>query len=431
MSFRNWIALAIIILMNPYIHTQPAPAPVQKEKLAIIGGKIHVGNGTVIQEGCIVFDNGKIIYAGSDSKKAEGIKNRIDAKGKQIYPGFICPATNLGLAEIEQVKATIDYQELGVMNSNVRALTSYNTDSKVIPTVRSNGMLMAQVIPNGGMISGQSSIVQLDAWNWEDAVIRADEGIFLNWPSPNPPRGRPSETESPSTTITDRYQNEINELQNYFDASMAYSKREYSSEMNLGYEAMRALWNGQKKLYIRVNHAKQIMQSVLFAKRFNINPIIVGGAEAWRIVDFLKRNDVPVILNELHSLPLRDDEDVDQSYKNASLLKEGGVLFCLSVNGFWQQRNLVFQAGEAMAYGLGYEDAVASISLNAAKIMGLEKQCGSIEAGKDATLFISDGDALDMRSNNVIRAFIQGRDVNLDNKQKELYRRFWAKYHPE
>lgn len=429
MKFLHYVAMMILFFIHHNLYAQPAPAPAQKEKIAIMGGTIHVGNGSVIEKGCIVFDNGKIIYAGADLQKAEGIKNRIDANGKQIYPGFICPATNLGLAEIEQVKATIDYQELGELNPNVRALTSYNTDSKVIPTVRSNGMLLAQVIPNGGMISGQSSIMQLDAWNWEDAVVKADEGIFLNWPSPNPPRGR--QEESPTQSSTDRYQNEINKITNYFDEAYAYSKKEYSIEKNLGYEAMRSLFTGQKKLYIRTNLAKTIIQSVQFAKKYKITPVIVGAMDAWRVTDFLKLNKVSIMLSEPHSLPIHEDDDIDRPYKNPKMLNDQGILFCLSVNGFWQQRNLMFQAGEATAYGLGYEDAVASISLNAAKILGIDQQCGSIESGKDATLFINNGDALDMRSNEVVRAFIQGRDVNLDNKQKELYRRFWSKYHPD
>ncbi len=429
MRFLHSMAMMILIFIHQNLFSQPAPAPAQKEKIAIVGGTIHVGNGSVINNGCIIFEKGKIIYAGTDLQKADGIKNIIDANGKQIYPGFICPATNLGLAEIEQVKATIDYQEIGSLNPNIRALTSYNTDSKIIPTVRSNGMLMAQVIPNGGVISGQSSIMQLDAWNWEDAVIKSDEGIFLNWPSPNPPRGRQEEPATPAPT--DRYQNEINDITKYFDEAFAYSKKEYSMEKNLGFEAMRLLWTGQKKLYIRVNLAKAIIQSVQFAKKYKIIPVVVGGMDAWRVMDFLKLNNVAVILNEPHSLPNHEDDDIDQPYKNAKMLQDNGIQYCLSVNGFWQQRNLMFQAGEATAYGLGYEDAVASISLNAAKIMGVDQQCGSIEAGKDATFFISEGDALDMRGNNVTRAFIQGRDINLDNKQKELYRRFWSKYHPE
>jgi imidazolonepropionase-like amidohydrolase len=421
--------LILIVTDLQIVNAQPAPAPAQKEKIAITGGTLHVGNGSVIENACIVFDKGKILYAGSDLQKAEGVKNKIDAGGHHVYPGFIGPSNNLGLAEIEQVKATIDYRELGNFNPNVRSLTSYNTDSKIIPTVRSNGMLMTQVIPNGGVISGQSSIMQLDAWNWEDAVIKSDEGIFLNWPSPYQFRGWWAEQEKGSAN--EKYQNEVDEIVKYFDEAFAYSKKEYTVEKHLGFEAMRGVWNGEKKLYIRTNLAKAIIQAVQFAKKYNVKPVIVGAADAVRVLDFLKTNDIAVILSPPHSLPVREDDDIDQPFKNAKILQDSGILFCLSVNGFWEQRNLAFQAGQAIAYGLSYEDAIAAISLNTAKIMNIEKRVGSVETGKDATFFISTGDALDMRSNNVVRAFIQGRDIDLDDKQKELFRRFWHKYHPK
>jgi imidazolonepropionase-like amidohydrolase len=432
MFFNRFLFSAVFFfnICNPLTYGQPAPAVNQKEKIAIIGGIMHIGNGSRLDNGCLIFDKGKIIYAGNDLKKADGISNKISAEGKHIYPGFICPATNLGLAEIELVKATIDNQELGTFNPNIRSLISYNTDSKIIPTVRSNGMLIAQVIPSGGIISGQSSIMQLDAWNWEDAVIKSDEGIYLNWPQPNPQRMRTAEPAEVAIT-SDRYMKEFNDIEKYFDEAFAYSQKEYKNELNLGYEALRELWTGKKKLYIRVNQAKQIIQSVLFAKKHKITPVIVGGNESWLVVEFLKLHNVSVILNELHNLPDHNDDDIYMPYKIPKILKDQGVGFCLSINGFWQQRNLCFQAGQTLSFGLSYEEAVASISLNAAKILGIDQQCGSLETGKDASFIISEGDALDMKSNNIIRAFIQGRDINLDNKQKELYRRFWSKYHPE
>ncbi|MFZ1255935.1 MAG: amidohydrolase family protein [Saprospiraceae bacterium] len=427
MNYKFLLSFLNLILFYINAPAQPAPAPVQKEIICIQGGTIHVGNGTMIPNGIIIFEKNKIIYVGIDSNQCKGVKTKINASGKHIYPGFICPATNLGLAEIEQVKATLDDREIGSLNANVRSLTAYNTDSKIIPTVRSNGMLLAQIIPQGGIISGQSSILQLDAWNWEDAVIKADDGVFLNWPGLSF-RNYTSDTEKQQTQ--DRYQLELNSIKNYFDEAFAYANQSQHFEKNLGFEALRLLWTSKKKLYIRAHQAKAIIQAVQFAKNYGITPILVGASDSWRITDFLKQNQIPIILTDLHSLPLREDDDIDQPYKNPKILQDQGILFCLSMNGFWQQRNLVFQAGHALGYGLEYEQAVASISLNAAKIMGIEEQTGSIEIGKDATLFISEGDALDIRSNHVTRAFIQGRDIDLDNKQKELYRRFWSKYHP-
>lgn len=424
------IIISFIVCISGSAYSQPAPAAKQREAIAIVGGTIHVGNGQKIENGLILFDKGVLQYVGTDLSKASTIKNRIDATGKQIYPGFICMATNLGLAEIEQVKATIDYEEFGTLNPNVRLLTSYNTDSKIIPTVRSNGMLLAQVIPNGGIISGQSSVMQLDAWNWEDAVVKADEGIFLNWPSPNPPRRFGPDADK-NQQDPDRYQTEMNALKVYFDEALAYSKVPHTSNINLSYEAMKDLFNGTKKLYIRTQAAKAIIHSVQFAEKYGLKPVLVGANEAWRVVDFLKEHQIALILGQLHSLPAREDDDYDQPFKNPKILQDAGILYCFSITGFWEQRNLHFQAGHTLGFGLDYEQAIAGLSLNPAKILGLDHRLGSLEVGKDATFIISDGDVLDMRTSHVSRAFIQGRAIDLDNKQKELYRRFYSKYHPE
>ncbi|MBK6859571.1 MAG: amidohydrolase family protein [Saprospiraceae bacterium] len=424
------IFISFIVCISVSAYSQPAPAAKQREAIAIVGATIHVGNGQSIANGVLVFDKGILQYVGTDLSKAATIKNRIDANGKHIYPGFICMATNLGLAEIEQVKATIDYEEFGSMNPNVRSLTSYNTDSKIIPTVRSNGMLLAQVIPNGGIISGQSSVMQLDAWNWEDAVVKADEGIFLNWPSPNPPRRFGPDADK-NQQDPDRYQTEMNALKAYFDEAFAYSKVPHTSNINLSYEAMKDLFNGTKKLYIRTQAAKAIIHSVQFAEKYGLKPVLVGANEAWRVVDFLKEHQIALILGQVHSLPAREDDDYDQPFKNPKILQDAGILYCFSITGFWEQRNLHFQAGHALGFGLDYEQAIAGLSLNPAKILGLDHRLGSLEVGKDATFIISDGDVLDMRTSHVSRAFIQGRAIDLDNKQKELYRRFYSKYHPE
>ena len=404
--------------------SQPAPAPDQNESIAIVGGKIHIGNGQYIDKGVVLFDKGKILYVGTDLSKASSAKQKLDASGKHVYPGFIATDTQLGLAEIEQVKATIDSREIGRFNTNVRSIISYNTDSKIIPTVRSNGVLMAQIIGQGGLISGQSSVVQLDAWNWEDAAYKKDQGIFLNWPYPNV-NGRERSQEE---RREDTYLKDVKSLQDYFSEALAYNANPDITEMHMGYEAMRGLWTGTKTLYIRVQHAKSIVQAVQFAQKFNLKPVLVDANEAMKVSSFLKENDISLLLGRTHNLPFSADEDIDMPYKLPALLQHEGIPFCISNEGFWQQRNLMFQAGQAIAYGLPYEDAVASISLNAAKILGIDKQCGSLEIGKDATLFVSDGDALDMRSNKLIHAFIQGREIDLDNKQKELYRRYRSKY---
>ncbi len=422
MKFFSLIILYVFV--QSALSSQPAPAPSQKESIAIVGGNIHIGNGQYIENGILLFEKGKISYVGTDLSKASGAKQKIDASGKHVYPGFIAMDSQLGLAEIEQVKATMDTREIGRFNANIRSLISYNTDSKIIPTVRSNGVLMAQIIGQGGIIPGQSSVVQLDAWNWEDAAYKTDEGIFLNWPYPNF-SGREREQEERKD---DGYLKEVKSISDYFSEAYAYSLNPNITETHWGFESMRGLWSGKKTLYIRVQHAKAIVQAVQFAQKFNLKPVLVDAYEAIKVSSFLKENGISLILGHTHSLPLSAEDDIDLPYKLPALLKQEGISFCLSNEGFWQQRNLMFQAGQTLGYGLSYEDAVSSITLNAAKILGIDDQCGSLETGKDATLFISEGDALDMRGNKLIYAFIQGRTIDLDNKQKELYRRYRSKY---
>lgn len=424
LSLYRIIAFVFTLSIPVLIQAQGPPGPAQSQSIAIVNATIHIGNGKVIENGHLLFDKGRIQYVGTDKSKLTEAGKIIEAAGQHVYPGFICMNTNLGLAEIEQVKATHDHSELGKYNPNVRSLTSYNTDSKIIPTVRSNGMLYAQVAPESGLISGQSSVVQLDAWNWEDAVVKADEGIFLNWPSPLSSFRRIETNEKPE----DRYKKEVDQLHDYFTQARSYSLKEKITETNQSYEALRGLWSGSKRIYIRASRAKAMIHAIQFADSFDLKLVLVGAEDSWRIIDHLKDHGVPIILSQTHNLPARVDDDIDQNFKTPAILRQNGILFCLSIRGFWEQRNLMFQAGHATGFGLDPEDAIAAISLNAAKILGIDHRIGSLEVGKDASLFISKGDALDMRSNQLIHAFIEGREIDLDNKQKQLYKKYQEKY---
>nr|WP_294949997.1 amidohydrolase family protein [uncultured Mucilaginibacter sp.] len=405
------------------------PAKAQSKPVMITGATIHVGNGQVINNGYIAFDKGKITAIGEGAGPATGYEV-VNATGKQIYPGFIAPMTTLGLIEVESgARGTVDDEETGELNPHVRSIIAYNTDSKVIPTVRSNGILLAQPAPSGGLISGESSVVQLDAWNWEDAAYKTDMAIHLNWPSAAPARRRgPAAPGAPAETPAERAQKAIGAITRLFGEAKAYSEGAKPAISNLRFEAMKGLFNGSKKLFINADAAKQIMQAVAFAKQFGVQAVIVGGKEAYLVTETLKENNVPVILRETQTLPDRDEDDVYLPYKMPKILQDAGVLYGLTGTGFWRQRNLPFEAGEAVGYGLTKEQAVSMITLNNAKILGIDKTTGSLEVGKDANLFISAGDALDMITLKVETAYIQGRSINLDNLHKQLYRKFSEKY---
>ena len=408
-----------------------SPAKPQSKLIIITGGTIHVGNGQVINNGYIAFDRGKITAVGEGSAPNTAGADVIDATGKQVYPGFICPITTLGLVEIEEgARGTVDDAETGEFNPDARSIIAYNTDSKVIPTVRSNGILLAQPTPSGGVISGQSSVVQLDAWNWEDAAYKTDIGIHLTWPVARA-QGRRRVIPTPGVpqeSPAERAQKAIAEIEKLFSEAKAYAEIAKPEVTNVRFEAMKGLFNGSKKLFVNADGAKEILQAIAFAKKFGISAVIVGGNESYLVTEALKENNVPVILKETQRLPDREEDDVYLPYKLPKILQDAGVLYGLTGIGFWRQRNLPFEAGEAAGYGLTKEQALSMITLNNAKILGIDKTTGTLEVGKDANLFISKGDALDMITIDVIQAFIQGRDINLDNLHKQLYRKFSAKY---
>lgn len=414
------------ILLALVVRAQvPTPAPAQSTPILITGATIHVGDGSVIENGSILFDKGKIVAVGTNVNAPANAK-KIDAKGKQIYPGFIAPATTLGINEIDAIRPTHDMREVGGWNPNVRSLVAYNTDSRVTPTVRSNGILLAEVAPQGGRISGTSSVVQLDAWNWQDAAYGTDNGIHMNWPAFYHHTGwwaEPGPTE-----LNKKYDDQVKEVTDYFTQAKAYSELDKPEVENQKFESMRGLFDGSEKLFVHVDGAREILAVIDFKRATGLNVVIVGGSESWRVADHLKENNIPVVYEQVHSLPDYPEDDVEQPYKTPAMLAAAGVDFCFGLGGSWEQRNLMFHAGTAVAYGLDPETAVAALTSKAAQILGVGDKVGVLKPGMDATLFISTGDALDMRTSIVEYAFINGRQIDLDNKQKDLYRKFSNKY---
>ena len=404
----------------------PTPAPPQEMPVYIVGATAHLGNGQVLENSIIAFEQGKITLVRTPENLGQVNLSRyqiIDAKGKHVYPGFIAPNTQLGLVEIGAVRATVDTRETGSLNPNVRAIIAYDTDSEVPPTVRAQGVLLAQIAPIGGLISGQSSIVQLDAWNWEDAAYKTDIGLHLNWPSLFSFSWREG-----GWSQNNSYDKEVQVIETYLAEAAAYCKNAKPKERNLKLDAACGLFDGSLKLFLHADEAKAITSGVLLAKRFGITPVVIGGRDAGNLIDFLKTHNVPVILDKIHTLPARDDSDIDEPFKLPAQLQEAGILFAFGMEGFWQQRNLAFQAGHAVGYGLGYEEAVMALTLNTAKILGIDATAGSLQEGKDATLFICEGDALDMRSSKLSMAFINGRQISLEHRQKKLYDKYQTKY---
>lgn len=420
------IYILLLAMCTSFGFAQQTPASKQTKTIAITGATAHLGNGEVIENSLIIFKDGKLTTVSKASQTDLSGMEVIKADGKHVYPGFIVPSSTLGLVEIDAVKATSDNREMGEMNPHIRSIIAYNAESKVIESMRPNGVLLGQIAPQGGRVSGTSSVVQFDAWNWEDATVKVNDGIYMNWPS-SFTRGRWWLGEDPGLKINDKYAEQVDQVVSFFNETKAYAAGN-QPVINLPYAATQGLFDGSKKLYIHVDDEKGITDAIHFAKNNNVkHMVIVGGSEAYKVADLLIQNDIPVILQRVHSLPSRDDDDYDMSYKLANLLVEKGVLVALNANGQMERmnsRNLPFYAGTTVAHGLDKEEALKLITSNTAKILGIDSDYGTLEAGKSATLFISEGDALDMRTNILTHAFIDGRSVSLESHQTELYKRY-------
>lgn len=419
------ISLLSILCFSILIQAQ-IPADPQDGSILIRDVTVHIGNGKEILDGAVGFREGIIDYVGSSALAPKEYDRIIEGEGQELYPGFIAVNSTLGLAEIGAVRATLDKREVGTFNPHVRSIIAYNTDSRITPTVRSNGVLMAQVSPQGGRISGTSSIVHLDAWNWEDAVVALDDGVHLNWP-----RVWTYDWKERKQIRNEDYHEQLEELRRFLLESRSYCLGA-KGRVDLRKEAMCGCFDERKGFYVRTHRAQAMIDASNLTQELGIDRlVIVGGYDAMDVAPMLKERKVDVMISGVHGLPQRPDDAIDWNFKLPAQLSKAGVRFCLENSDSMSEmntRNLPFQAGTCVAYGLDKRDAVKALTMDAAAILGIDDITGSIQLGKQATFFLSKGDALDMLTNDVTMAFIQGRSIDLDNHQKQSDRKYRAKY---
>ena len=412
---------------------QPTPGPDQSRSILILGATAHLGTGDVLEDCAVGFRNGEIDYVGrSFQVNRQKYDDILDATGQHLYPGFIVTNTTLGLQEIGAVRATQDQYEVGTFRPNVRSVIAFNTDSEIPPTVGTNGVLMGQITPRGGVVSGSSGVVHFDGWNWEDAAIAMVDGIHLNWPSTHHRHRSDGKIDIQRRKTYDQQKHEIDR---FFGEAQAYAAAPRGSVTDVRHEGMRGLFDGSLCLYVHTNDARAITEAVHFKRDLGIERMaVVGGYDAYLVADLLRENDVAVMLQSVHSLPRFADDDVDLPFKLPKLLMDEGLTVALQVDKRMTEmnsRNLPFYAGTARAYGLTEEQAIQALTRNPARILGIDDQVGTLERGKTATMFLSEGDALDMRTNSLTHAWIEGREIDLDNRQRQLYRKFQTKYGAE
>ncbi len=426
---KHILKIILALFTLPLLAQVPAPAPPQESPIALVGGTAHIGNGEVIENAVIGFEEGKLtIVASASSVNDEQLSGyeQIDVSGKHLYPGFILPNTNLGLVEINAVRATVDDEETGGLNPNVRSIIAYNTDSEAIPTMRFNGILYAQITPEGDRIPGTSSIVGLDAWNWEDAVIKTDDAIHLNWPR-RYAREYDYATFSVNRVKSKTYAEDVQAIEMLMEDAKAYIEKGVGNNLKL--EAMKGLFDGSTAMHVHADAAQEIVESVKVLKAYGIQKIVlVEAEEAIHVADFLSEHEIPVVISNVHRLPDKPEDAIDLPYRMPSMLMQEGVEVALMYRGVTNARNLPFYAGTAATYGLSKEEALQCITLNAAKILGVDDMIGSLEVGKHASILVSSGDALDMKTNIMEHVFYEGRKINLEGMQQRLYKKYKEKY---
>lgn len=402
------------------------PGEASHRPVAITGGTIHTVSGEVLDEATLLIRNGRIAAVGPRVKVPKRAM-RIDAAGKHVYPGLFAAKSDIGLVEINAVRATLDHRETGSINPNVKSWVSVNPDSEMIPVARSNGVLLALTAPTGGLLSGQSAVMQLDGWTFEDLTLKPAVGMHVVWPSM---AAVIDQEEGRETKERDRA---VENLRRAFDDARAYAKArtaDPTTPKDARWEAMLPVIAGEQPLIVDADNLQQIQAAVAFAVEQEVPLIIHGGYDAPLCADLLVKHDVPVIISEVYRLPLRRWEPYDTAYTVPARLHEAGVRFCISGGGRFgasMVRNLPYHAAMAVAFGLPADVALRAITLAPAEILGVGDRVGSLEKGKDATLIITDGDPLETAT-HVEAAFVQGRPVDLNDRHKRLWKKYEEKY---
>jgi len=432
---RALIIILVFFLTTFTIASDQIPAPPQKNPILLVNADIYPVSSRKINEGALLFDKGIIKAIGRRITNLPDNTQTIDLEGKRIYPGIIAAASIIGLTEIGAVAVTRDFSERGEINPNVRAEVAYHPDSEIIPVTRSNGVVIAHSCPTGGLISGSSAIMMLDGWTWETATLKAPAGIHINWPNMGAIRSR-------YYRITDeeakeRREKTLKKLDNVFEEARRYLLAKEASlqsgntlfDTDLRWESMIPVLKREIPIFMHANEIRQIQSAIEWGNRQNIKIIIVGGYDAWRTSDLLKKYEIPVIYETVNSLPKRRWEDFDTAFTGPLKLYEAGVEFSISMatGGASNHRNTPYEASKAVAYGLPKDEALKSITLNAAKILGIADRVGSLEKGKDATLIITDGDPLEITT-QVEQVYIQGKTIDMGDRHKALYEKYKEKY---
>jgi len=429
-------------LLAAVVAATAATAPVAAETTVFRGGTVHPVSGPPIEGAVMVVEDGRIAAVGADVEvpAGDGVEV-IDVTGKHLYPGFVHPASVLGLTEINSVRGTQDYEEIGDVNPELRAEVAWNADSLLLPVAVAGGVLTAHVVPRGGVFTGTSAVMQLTGWNWEDMTVAAPVGMHLTYPQlvsldddddeEEEEEGAGEEKEKALRAIDQT----LDDARAYLKAREAHAEGAPRLDYDPKLEALVPLLEGEMPLFLHADEKTQIESALDWAKEQGFGRIVlVAGSDVQYVAERLAEEGVPVILRRVLALPERDWEPYDAAYAAAAALHRAGVRFAIGDSGSAFEapnaRNLPFHAAMAAAFGLPKDVALESVTLAPAEILGVGDRLGSLDPGKDATFLVTDGDPLEIRT-RIERVWVGGREVDLtDNHQWRLYQKYRERPRP-
>ena len=435
---RMILAVALVALLSAAAAAQDIVGPSPQEMappgtFVIRNARVVTVSGPVIENGAVVISNGRITAVGASVNAPSGAQE-IDARGLIVYPGLIDAETNLGLAEITgAVPASVDLAEVGDMNPHAQAWVAVNPHSSHVEVTRVAGVTNVLSMPTGGTISGQAALINLSGTTQREMALVPNAALVIDFPRAGggfqfgPPQPISPDALSARDRRIDALRQMLRDAEAYGRAQDAHARDPKSvprPDTDLVLAALVPYVRGERSVVFRADRERDIRGAVRFAEEMKLKPVIVGGSEAWKAAQFLKEKNVPVVVDSIWGLPLREDDPYDTLYENPAKLQRAGVRFAISTGDVGAHvRDLPFQAGMAVAFGLPHDEAIKSITLYPAQIMGVADRLGSIEVGKLANLVVTDGDILDART-NVRHLFIGGRQIPLVSRHTVLYDQF-------
>ena len=438
-KFRAWrrLPVAALVLLCSVWSVWAAGPVSSAETLLLTGGVVHTASGPVLTNTPVFVKDGRIETIGKGAPtKADKV---VRLEGQHVYPGLIAASTSVGLIEIPAIRATRDVTEVGVFTPEVQSWVAVNPDSELIPVARANGIACIVPVPEGGTISGQSGLLALAGWTCEEMLVRPGVAMNLTWPSaqldltPKENSRDKAHWKSPEDQARERLVKEAG-LQQFLDLARAHAKQPGDPVPAL--EAMKPFLGTDRPWVIRAEDIREIRAALRWTATNNLKMVLLGGRDSAQLATELAERHVPVIFEHVYDLPSQDHLGYDANFRAAAILQKAGVKVIFGFAGSAMAhepsnlRNLPYEAGQAISFGLPEDEALKAITLYPAEVFGVADRLGSLDAGKDATFVVVDGSIFDDRA-QVRRLWIAGREVSLESRHTRLYEKYRQRPRPK